>query len=144
MADMVGLICQANSRLVSVGTGNSTQNATSRNGIMQAARMRVGRSTRSCRDCCELMAARCYSGPPVPDSGRLIVSLFLDRPADAAQVFAEGERGLLPPLPQVGLESHLLAQWRPGPHPLGLAAFDVPDRLGDAEQLAGSGSRQEQ
>ena len=47
MADIVGLIAHANSRLVSVGQGTSTANASSRNGTIAAETTRVGTRTRS-------------------------------------------------------------------------------------------------
>jgi hypothetical protein len=47
MADIVGFIAQANSRLVSVGHGTSTANASSRNGTIAADTTRVDTRTRS-------------------------------------------------------------------------------------------------
>src|SRR5689334_12571893 len=96
---MVGRICQANSRLVSVGTGYSTANATSRNGMMAAESTRVGFNTRSCRvlglGCAVRVPIRVrmtggrYPLPTVnaPSSG-----LFLDGTADRTKVLAEAQR----------------------------------------------------
>src|SRR6476661_11111224 len=86
MADIEGMICQANSRFVSVGQGTRTTNAKTRNGTMTAASTRVAGSTRS-------LLVRSTSTTQAPLCSEILLST-----RDSAYTSARSRRAIASPV----------------------------------------------